>query len=771
MKYNIKHILFDIKRLFRRKNKYYFRMFVFYTLFTIFIIFSNTLILFNSSNDNIKKSINTIQTSMLQQVKEYADSLVINKVYSLVNKEFLTNDTFLMSFFNETAEQNPISLYKTYQYLTGLVTTDSFIDSISLHSVKSGISVSSYSGVAYSNKTDVHGLLNRAQETNSDMMWISPYDNMKIYGMEKPVISFVRTIPINMPSEQATGYVVINIDPQKLLYPVEKNEQGQNINDVMVLDETGKILASINSNRIMNDIVISPEYFSVMSSNSGFAQVKDIVLRWDKSYYTGFNYVFLTQLDAINSNSNEMKRNAICVSLLLIIFTIVGSGVITTWIYQPIKWLISNIKNGNDNTGDEILYIDNVIKRLNIKLGDVEKVFDENISYIQSRLTSELLCGDISSKTVAYEKLSLINKDFKCDLNCVVVVELGKVMVKLEKNNTSSTYAKKQEYIIWKVADVIQHSFPEQRYVFMINGNNHIISIVNYASEAELDNMLTELENALNKIIGNQNYNIFVGDCSKNIYELSDSFEFVSVCLKYSFIYGYGNRFTHNEIRKFENNDYELSSNNLHDIETMLKTGHFNTFKALIYEHITELKLKGCSYHYVQGWLNSLLHTVCSVAKENYNYDKMNKKQVFKEFSEILTLDDCYIRLSEISDEIENLYLTRNNTINDDYINRIIDYINENINKDISLSSVAKHIGMSDSYLSKLFKGTMGMNFSTYVLDKKLEKAASLLVENPQMSIANIADSIGYFNLSYFANLFKKKFGLTPSQYRKKHLD
>ena len=61
----------------------------------------------------------------------------------------------------------------------------------------------------------------------------------------------------------------------------------------------------------------------------------------------------------------------------------------------------------------------------------------------------------------------------------------------------------------------------------------------------------------------------------------------------------------------------------------------------------------------------------------------------------------------------------------------------------------------------------MGVSFTTYLCDFRLNIAARLLVTTDD-SILSIAESCGFFNLSYFNRTFKKKYGVTPGGYRKR---
>ncbi|SHJ52538.1 two-component system, response regulator YesN [Geosporobacter subterraneus DSM 17957] len=95
----------------------------------------------------------------------------------------------------------------------------------------------------------------------------------------------------------------------------------------------------------------------------------------------------------------------------------------------------------------------------------------------------------------------------------------------------------------------------------------------------------------------------------------------------------------------------------------------------------------------------------------------------------------------------------------------ILHYIEKNFHKGITLEDVAKHVGLSPFYLSKLFKKQVGINFIEYVTKKKIDKAKDLLVQT-NLPVINIALELGFHEPNYFSKVFKKVEGITPSQYR-----
>ena len=94
-------------------------------------------------------------------------------------------------------------------------------------------------------------------------------------------------------------------------------------------------------------------------------------------------------------------------------------------------------------------------------------------------------------------------------------------------------------------------------------------------------------------------------------------------------------------------------------------------------------------------------------------------------------------------------------------------YMVENY-KTISLHELAKHFHYSESYLSKFIHQQLGINFSQLLQEIRLEKSCQLLIET-DIKITELCANVGYHNESYYINIFRKKYGITPLQYRKKY--
>lgn len=100
------------------------------------------------------------------------------------------------------------------------------------------------------------------------------------------------------------------------------------------------------------------------------------------------------------------------------------------------------------------------------------------------------------------------------------------------------------------------------------------------------------------------------------------------------------------------------------------------------------------------------------------------------------------------------------------YKSQLMTLIDENLtNPNFSLTFAADHIGLSNGYLSGVFKEAFGLPFQEYVLNTRLEKAKILLLTT-NMKNYEIAEAVGFEDSSYFSSRFKKQFGLSPKQFK-----
>lgn len=126
-----------------------------------------------------------------------------------------------------------------------------------------------------------------------------------------------------------------------------------------------------------------------------------------------------------------------------------------------------------------------------------------------------------------------------------------------------------------------------------------------------------------------------------------------------------------------------------------------------------------------------------------------------------LSLMEEYNQVLPLEDGTEEISLGRLNVL----VSMVEEYIRKNYMNDISMQDAARAINYSDAYFSKMFKQQFGLNFTAYLAEYRIEEAKKLL-RQPTVSVKDVGTQVGYPDSNYFARVFRRMNGVSPSEYR-----
>ena len=124
---------------------------------------------------------------------------------------------------------------------------------------------------------------------------------------------------------------------------------------------------------------------------------------------------------------------------------------------------------------------------------------------------------------------------------------------------------------------------------------------------------------------------------------------------------------------------------------------------------------------------------------------------------------------SKLKDEVEEDNRIDDMTIENENVERAVEYIKENYMNDISRDDVAEAIYLNKVYLSSLFKSHMGMTINNFILKLRMEKAIKLLSQGEKIS--SIYEKVGYNSQRHFSRTFRAYMGYSLSEYKQKFLN
>ena len=100
-------------------------------------------------------------------------------------------------------------------------------------------------------------------------------------------------------------------------------------------------------------------------------------------------------------------------------------------------------------------------------------------------------------------------------------------------------------------------------------------------------------------------------------------------------------------------------------------------------------------------------------------------------------------------------------------INKVLSFIDHNLDAELSLQTISNIAFYSPFHLHRLFKAITNETLNSYIVRKRIERTAMMLIHNKESSIAEIANKYGFKNDSTFSRTFKKIYGQSPTEFRK----
>ncbi len=128
----------------------------------------------------------------------------------------------------------------------------------------------------------------------------------------------------------------------------------------------------------------------------------------------------------------------------------------------------------------------------------------------------------------------------------------------------------------------------------------------------------------------------------------------------------------------------------------------------------------------------------------------------------------CSVHLYQFFIEFNRVVNMQNGSQDSAKLNQlkpVIDYINSNYRKDITLTELSEIIGLSPQYLCRLFKECLNLRPFEYLARKRIQQAKLLLLEDKR-TVNEIANEVGYNDCSYFCAVFKRHEMLSPAEFR-----
>lgn len=262
-------------------------------------------------------------------------------------------------------------------------------------------------------------------------------------------------------------------------------------------------------------------------------------------------------------------------------------------------------------------------------------------------------------------------------------------------------------------------------------------------------------------------YYIYVGSIVHDIKDMYISYSDAVQLRDRSFFKDYNSIIFNDNCTKnftFDTNiyeDFDLSLKN-EDKQNLIKIINNLTYSILLSSNAEVSYIKDIYY-------KMLLKIINYSKNKNLDISKyINDNNVF---DIVMSFNNIYEIKHYLLDKIDELFIALNekNQCNEPAL-KIIKYIHNNYsNYDLSLDDISKNTFLTPAYICVIFKDYTGKTVNKYISEHRIKKAKEL-IKNPDIKMSDIAQEVGFRDGNYFAKIFKKETGCSPTEYRRKYL-
>lgn len=571
--------------------------------------------------------------------------------------------------------------------------------------------------------------------------------------------------PLNMnTSIQGT---IIYMMPEESFQSVLKDTINTYSGNSFILDNNNNIITCLKDSPYLRS-----EDFSTYLKNITVNQYTETVtldneeyfLTYVKSPETNFKYVSMVPIDKVMGKVNHTK-NRIFYSLIIIL----AVGVIVIYYtmhknYTPIKQLknyaVDLIKPEKQGM-NAIEILRSTMDTLTSENNQLSSTIKDNTSAAKDYLLFCLFKGQIDT-----------NEDFNRKgekINLLITKSCYRAIL-FKLNGLSTNIKQKKLYIIKQLHILLNDPFEafgrelidEDNLIFLLASDDNDTGI--------LQQKLLSIQDFFKE--HNIIITVGVGNIYTEINQMPNSYLEACTAIDYRFVRGNDQIIYYNEI-VVDTTKFKKPPNDLNKLNIAIKQGNTEQVDQILANILSFIKDNNPPLFIVKRLCYELINIVTKTMNE------INKEYAipFKRLPHVFSLSE-FETVEHLTKIIKKVCINVCSYINDnqemftsDLANEIVNYIKEHCSAcDFSVKNIAQRFDMSVPYLSQFFKTHTNLTIQDYTTSLKIEKAKDLLVST-KMTINQIAEEVGYYNVTSFIRRFKQLIGTTPGRYRKDYKD
>jgi two-component system, response regulator YesN len=761
-----------------KTHSFFMKLFISFALLVIIPVIviygiSTRQTIINSENAIGQNCVDNLKTADkgIQQMKAslYKDAVSLSRDYSVTNMA-----NYLNIKKNFTGEEM-INMSHVLDTLIKMVQNDNNYYSIYLYLDNFNHTFTSDKNLVPNDKLADTGWMKYYSDYKTKMIPLS-FANTRLLdkrnnnSMDSWVYVTTYIYPLTPYTTSLDGAIVINVKESAINKMINSNAASTD-GSILIMNSTGEVVSDVNNSNLCKNIADLGYISSILKSDKasgfffGMVGISNSLVSYYKSEFNDWIYVGVNPLNSLVNNQREINKNTVIITIAIIVLGIVVAFVVSRKIYDPVNMMVKTIKSKQlvsmMENEDEMSIIYNALNSINKKSNSQELDKKKHQENCIIRLLGDEL-PDEDDKSVLAE--TFIYDSFICIV--ISVDRYNEVMERYEAKQwryMKSFLLELSNEIISRNNIHIGCSIKKGEIFLVCNVNNTQSIHCQQQLQVSFQDFQKEVTKALDNTI-----TIGIGSCHTDIMGIRDSYIEAEIAMKQKLKLGLGNIIVWNEDLNVSAYYYPVTVEE--QIRNYLDLEMKQELTAKVGELIENLKVrKGLSSENIIQIITQLVgNTIIKYMIEHHiNFDDVyvygGNTNIYTEVFRKETLDSIKDILIEKYTQLLDYSMMAKNRKNT--VDRMVEYIQDNYRRDIGISEISEYIGMSYSHVRKIFKMEVGQSIVDYINSMRIKEAKALLL-GKELSIKNIAATLGYNNDQSFERYFKKIVGITPGEFR-----
>ncbi|HEY5586386.1 MAG TPA: helix-turn-helix domain-containing protein [Ruminiclostridium sp.] len=745
--------------------------------YILVVIVSVTLIsgvLFQLFSNSSALEINQISQVMLSQTS-YTSDVIYEQTLSVANQ--LLSDTEIISAMYFDQRDYTVE-YTVAQKLSYIKNVYPFINSIGVYN---GI-IDLYTDNLRSNYEELTNLKQLILKgTNAQNFTFLPRKinyPLNNNGTIKDVLTFILypSISHSLPDK---GAIVINIDGAYLQNTMQKMHSNKE-DTIFILNDLGIVVSHSSKDLFMSDFSQTSycKKISENKNNTGYlietVNGQKQLITFVRSKKLNWTFISLRPYSALLSNINHLRNITLIISLVLILLGIAFSILLTRNIYNPISVFMDKITSSGrykhilSNKRNEFDFLSDAFSETLSKANLLEASIGKAYPALKETYYDFLLKGKADELFDSINFVKGIEDNLVGPYFCIILFKIDAYEDFKQENSVQD-----QGLLRFAISNIAQELLEKQWKNDLITMNDDqvlLLAQLNDASEQQtVFPILHEIRDTLEYYF-KFSITISLGDIVSTRKEIKISYDTALKYAQYRFFHGHGSILNFDKVKEQINKTDKYDYTYEKKLVGAIQLNNPDKLENMIQSFVGDIKLM--SLNNVQLYTNQLMISVLRQLNNMLDLQESEYQYYYKQArisSTFETLENLTEHLrtfcNKICEKLENISGNKNLLV----VEQAKEYIqNHFAEADLSIDVFASTVHLSAGYLGTMFKNFANVSFNDYLNTIRLDKAQYLLM-NTDDPITIISEKVGIYNNTYFFTLFKKAYGMTPSQYRSKH--